>query len=139
MCRSCAAVLLGAAGSVWAGMKRRRALLAALALLVVALAACSDKVGEAHVGGHLLRVGGPAPGSVPLPGTVTAVASGRSTVTTAEAGNDGAFELRLAPGTYTLSAVSPQVDGGSTPCAQDQTVTVQGSKSMEVDVICHIR
>jgi len=72
-----------------------------------------------------------------VPGTVTATRSDGD-ATTVTTGSDGSFQLRLAPGNYSLSGSSPQVDGGTTECASPAAVTV-GRSPQDTDVLCHIR
>src|SRR3954447_1728253 len=112
------------------GMTRRWA--TAVALLTVLTCACSSGPQRTAVTGHLLRVGGPAPGApLPLPGTVTATRSDGD-ATTVRTGSDGAYQLRLAPGIYSLSGASPEVDNGTAGCASPAAITV-GRSPQEAD------
>lgn len=94
--------------------------------------------------GQLAWVGGPAPGSpVPHPGTIHVVNTDDSVDQTAQADADGAWELYLPPGTYTVRATSPgygsahgTVDGCS---ATRDRVTVRADETLIVNVYCQLR
>jgi hypothetical protein len=95
-------------------MKKLCCVAAGAVASVLILAGCSSEpAGSRTVTGMLVRVGGPPgksgpPPPLPLPGTIVARnAAGQQFTTTA--GNDGRFELSLAPGTYRLTGHSPQV------------------------------
>src|SRR5436189_4739327 len=75
----------------------------------------------AEVVGQLHVAGGPGPGiDKPIPGRIEVHRDSPAgeVVGTAEAGDDGAFRLTLAPGSYALVATSPRVVLGraGTPC-----------------------
>jgi hypothetical protein len=92
-----------------------------------------------RVGGHVLFVGGPAPG---LPrvlkhgGTVTF--TGVLTFST-PVHTHGAFSAHLSPGTYKVTATSPDDDGGRAVCAARRPVRTTEGSSASVKVYCQIR
>ena len=75
------------------------------------------------------RPGSPCP-PVPWTGTVRATAAGGSTFETTTDGQ-GAFELHLPDGTYT---VAPVVTGGGPPTAKPVQVTIAGGAMQTLDL-----
>jgi hypothetical protein len=88
------------------------------------------------IAGTLVRVGGPAPGAVALPGQVTAKSStGRKFTVTV--GKSGKFVLSLSPGEYKLTGHSPLVSQET--CMATKPVRVKtGQRVSGVEVICSI-
>ncbi len=86
-----------------------------------------------------MMVGGP-PGAPAqrVPGTVIADPVGGGSRTTAHADRFGQFELRLAPGTYTLSGSSPKDNEGKGVCRADHSVTVRDGMTLSAVVVCSI-
>jgi len=109
--------------------------------ILYSLRAATPSEARGSVGGTLVRVGGPAPGSaVALPGQVTAENSfgHKFTVTV---GKRGQFVLSLPAGVYQLTGRSPMVtvDGAEMTCAATQPVRVKsGQETRGVEVICSI-
>ena len=88
--------------------------------------------------GTLEMVGGPAPGLPrPVRGTVTATASSGNRCDV-KVGDDGRFDLDLAPGVYRLTGRSPRFGGGRYPCAADGKVALAGPLIV-ANVICSVR
>ena len=130
-------------------MKRLKAIVAVLALMLTAACATSDPPTSAsgHVTGKLLIEGGPMgpggqqPGERPIPGTVQFSASGRRPVT-ARAASTGTFSVTLPAGTYDVSGRSPLItdasNGGSrpTPCSQPLSVSVTSQHTTTITLTC---
>ena len=110
--------------------------------ILYSLRAATPSEARASVGGTLVRVGGPAPGSaVALPGQVTAKNSfgHKFTVTVAKRGQ---FVLSIPAGVYELTGRSPMVtvNGAEMTCAATQPVRVKsGQETRGVEVICSIK
>jgi len=101
------------------------------------LGGCGPSVGE--VSGHLETVGGPAPGLPrPVPGAVVMV-DVHGHETTVHAGTDGTFMTDLAPGAYTVTGTSPEVDSGHKPCGPDTPLSVTPGQTAFVTLACQIR
>ncbi|MHB1431538.1 MAG: carboxypeptidase-like regulatory domain-containing protein [Streptosporangiaceae bacterium] len=111
-------------------------------VLAAVISGCGTGSGRhGQVIGHLLAVGGPAPGQDrPLPGRVvaTTAAGQRVTVTVGPAGR---YTISLPPGTYTLTGYSPHVRSGhgEMRCTAMHPVTVRASHRALRNVICPIR
>jgi hypothetical protein len=91
------------------------------------------------VTGQLLRIGGP-PG-VPaegVPGTVVIEAADGQRITI-RTGDDGHFSTTLAPGRYTVTGTSPQINDGHGTCGTDRPVVVAAGHPTDIVVACHIR
>ena len=88
------------------------------------------------IAGTLVRVGGPNPGAVALPGQVTAKSStGRKFTVTV--GKSGKFVLSVSPGEYQLTGHSPLVRQET--CMATKPVRVKtGQRVSGVEVICSI-
>ena len=84
-------------------------------------------------------VGGPAPG---LPRVLkhggTVVFTGTPTVH-APLGTNGRFLVNLSPGTYRVTATSPDYNSGRGVCEAAQPVRVIDGGSASVKVYCQIR
>jgi hypothetical protein len=101
---------------------------------------------DATVTGRYLMEGGPIHPDTgktadpwPIDGQVT-FSSGRRTVN-AIAGHDGEFFIRLAAGTYTVTARTPQLTGpGSleSGCSLPQTITVHTGVAATITVYCPV-
>ena len=96
----------------------------------------------AEVVGQLHVAGGPGPGiDKPIPGRIEVHRDSPAgeVVGTAEAGDDGAFRLTLAPGSYALVATSPRVVLGraGTPCG-GPTTSLHAGANPPVTVYCAI-
>jgi hypothetical protein len=121
------------------------AVVAASALGIVAVAGCQgshpDSITAGTVKGRLVRVGGPAPGApVPLPGHVTATATGGTPTQTVRVSKDGEFSFNLPVGTYHLTGTSPLIGSGHATCSAMHAVRVQARQAITgVQVICSIR
>src|SRR6476661_5964502 len=88
-----------------------------------------------RVAGQLLFVGGPAPG---LPRAVKqgmVTLSGAQTVKT-PVDTHGAFSVLLSPGTYRITATSPDYNGGRGVCVASRPVRVVDRGSESVKVYC---
>ena len=136
-------------------MKRLRAVIAVLALMLTAAcaAACAAAGPPASpsgfVAGRLLIEGGPiSPGGQqsgkrPTPGTVQFTASGRRPVT-ARADGSGTFSVTLPVGTYDVSGSSPRIIDGSpgssreAPCSQPLSVVVTSKHTTTITLICYV-
>ncbi len=111
-------------------------------VLAAVISGCGTGSGRnGQVTGHLLAVGGPAPGrDRPLPGRVVATnaAGQRFTVTVGPAGR---YTISLPPGAYTLTGYSPHVRSGhgAMRCIAIHPVTVRASHRALRNVICPIR
>jgi len=132
---------------------------AVVPLAVGLLAGCAAALAQPHlagqptdraadrVTGRLVMEGGPIrPGQQQppvrsIPGTVTFTAAGHRP-TSIQVGNSGTFSVRLAPGTYKVSAKSPriiEVDGGhdrELPCSQPLSVTVKAGHPAAITLTC---
>jgi hypothetical protein len=128
---------------------------AVVPLAVGLLAGCAAALAQPHaaghpagqVTGHLVMEGGaiqPGQQQPPvrsIPGTVTFTAAGHRP-TSIQVGNSGTFSVRLSPGRYQVSAMSPriiEVDGGQhreLPCSQPQSVTVKAGHPAAITVAC---
>lgn len=100
----------------------------AIARAVIALRPLSPATGR--LTGPLEAVGNP--GDVaprPLSGTVTAETSGRG-FRTFPVGTDGRFTVHPVVGTYTVSGLSPQFEGGKAECHATEPVTVTVTKGI---------
>jgi hypothetical protein len=89
------------------------------------------------VTGKFEREGGPIPGPgqqppiVPLAGTIRFTAGHR--VVRVHAGASGTFTVRLAPGTYRVTARTPSVRGS---CTRPAAVKVRPGRTSHVTMIC---
>ena len=109
----------------------------AIARAVIALTPLSPATGR--LTGTLQAVG--SPGDVaprPLSGTVTAETSGRG-FRTFPVGTDGRFTVHPVVGTYTVSGLSPQFEGGKAECHATEPVTVTKDVTSRVTVDCQER
>lgn len=91
-----------------------------------------------RVDGQVLFVGGPAPGApraVNPGGTV--LFTGAVTLK-APVHTHGAFSVRLSPGTYSITATSPDYEDSRGVCAGKRPVRVTEGSSASVKVYCHI-
>ncbi len=94
----------------------------------------------ATVLGRLVMVGGVvAPDgsdtSLPVKGEITATDSSGQAVTT-PAADDGHFSVLLQAGRYTLTARTPNLNNGRTPCWPSQKVIVDAGEDVVVEVQC---
>ncbi|HWC33286.1 MAG TPA: hypothetical protein VG650_00540 [Mycobacteriales bacterium] len=126
----------------------------AVSTAVVALAACSaSSGGNTHpalshsplpdraelgvISGRFLAVGGPY-GATPSPqrGRIVLRLKGRL-VMTDPVGQDGRYQLQIAPGTYWIRGYSPQYDGGTAACqAVTPDVTVRAGAITHLNIYC---
>ncbi len=92
------------------------------------------------VQGRIVTSGGPAGAEeMAVPGTVR-IAGADGSVTTADTGESGRFAIQLAPGDYTVTATSPNFNGGTGTCTTEPAVTTLRADTVsEVDVVCSIR
>jgi len=93
--------------------------------------------------GSLVAVGGVPPGLPrPLPGSITARNAG-GTVYTTSAGSNGAFFLRVPPGSYTVVGRSPLYDGGRVDCLPTKVpigpITVATRATVRVELACSVK
>lgn len=89
--------------------------------------------------GRLQAVGGPSDASPrPLSGTVTATTTDRG-VMTFSVGANGRFSVPAGIGTYTVTAQSPQYEGGTGICDALGPVTVSKSAVSNVTIDCQER
>jgi hypothetical protein len=89
------------------------------------------------ISGHLLAVGGPAPGPPrPLPGEVVVTDASGVSVATVEVASDGRFSVEVPAGNYTVEGRSKYYNGGSTACFAKKPVAIAGGSSIETDVFC---
>jgi hypothetical protein len=89
--------------------------------------------------GRLGSEGGPAPGTFkPLPGKVWGFGPMQAY---SDAGPDGVFRLRVAPGNYIVNGWSAAFNGGANLCRAtgDRQVAVRAGVSTRVDVVCTIK
>lgn len=93
----------------------------------------AEIAGNGRVLGTLEAVGGPPPGTPrPLRGSITLRNSSGTTFTTT-AGSNGAFVVRIPPGTYTVIGRSPLYNGD---CQPIEPVTVVAGTTIQVVVAC---
>jgi hypothetical protein len=113
-------------------MKRPLGAIAVSLLAAAILAACSSQQHAPHgtIAGALLGVGGPAPGTYPLPGHVVATSSSGTRYTVAT-GVKGRYNLSLPPGTYRLTGHSPRLrsHGAERLCAAMHPVHVAAGRT----------
>jgi hypothetical protein len=106
----------------------------------VVLASCSSPTGPSGptgtLTGTLQAVGGPPLGVSPraLSGHVTLRRSNAMTGITV--GANGRFSVPVAVGTYTVSARSPQYEGGTADCHASGPVTVAKGVTSSVEIDC---
>jgi hypothetical protein len=93
----------------------------------------AEIAGNGRVLGTLEAVGGPPPGTPrPLRGSITLRNSSGTTFKTT-AGSNGAFVVRIPPGTYTVIGRSPLYNGD---CQPIEPVTVVAGTTIQVVVAC---
>lgn len=102
----------------------------------VSLAGCASPRDEGTLDGTLQAVGGPA-GTAPRPlsGSVTFHGSDGN-IATINLSSSGRFSARLPVGRYTVSARSPQFEGGSGECQPPGPVTVTKDRTSRVAIDC---
>jgi len=91
-----------------------------------------------RVAGEVLYVGGP-PWGIPRPvqgGTITFTGA---VTFKAPVNTRGAFSAYLSPGTYRVTATSPDVDSGSGVCLARRPVPVTDGGSASVKLYCQIK
>jgi hypothetical protein len=88
--------------------------------------------------GHLLAVGGPAPGR-PTPWTGTVTITGTAFHRDITVGVDGAYSLRLVPGRYTVVGHSPRFDDGTAPCPAAHAALVTAGRTTTLDAVCQMK
>jgi hypothetical protein len=103
-------------------------------------------VAEGEVTGRYLMEGGPINAVTgrtanpwPIDGQVIFSAAGHTASTAA--GHDGEFSIRLAPGTYAVTARTPYLSGpgpSDSSCYLPQTVTVQAGAGATITVYCAV-
>jgi hypothetical protein len=83
-----------------------------------------------------LQAAGGSPGATPqaLAGEVTL--HGNGTKFGIAVGADGRFSIRVPVGTYTVTAQSPQYEGGTADCQAPGPVTVTKGVTSSVEVDC---
>ena len=112
--------------------------IAALAAGITVLAGCGGQGYHQTVHGQFVAVGGPAPGSYPLPCTIIARAAGGQTFT-ATAGRSGRFTLSLPPGGYRVTGRSPRIQSGQMICAAMHELHVSRHQPVRhITVVCSI-
>ena len=95
---------------------------------------------DGTLSGVLQAVGGPAPGNPrPLPGTIQLRDQNGRAVSSAIAGADGKFSVRVAAGTYVVTGRSPLYQGGRVDCQATGPVSVSSGKMTRVVVSCQLR
>jgi hypothetical protein len=91
------------------------------------------------VTGHVFLVGGPVPGQPrAVKGGGTVVFTGTPTVH-APVNTHGLFSVHLAPGTYRVSATSPDYVNGQAACEARQPVRVTDGGRAWVKIYCQLR
>ena len=97
---------------------------------------------SATLRGHLLWVGGPAPGTTaPHPGIIHVVNADDSIDQMVVAGDDGRWEIYLPPGTYRVLATSPgygSTTGDFAACSADRAIAVDAGQTVAMDVFCQM-
>jgi hypothetical protein len=87
--------------------------------------------------GRLLVMGGPQPGRRALSrGTITFTGASPSKAPVDAHGN---FSVRLRPGTYKITATSPDYSSGDRLCVAGPPVQVADGSDASVDVYCSLR
>lgn len=77
---------------------------------------------------------------VPLPGHVTATATGGAPTQTVRVGKDGVFSFNLPVGTYHLTGTSPLIQSGHATCVAMHAVRVRTAHTITgVLVVCSIK
>lgn len=105
----------------------------AFALTAGSIAAIGLAVGPAHAGasageqsalvGELGYEGGVAPGGFhPTAGTVEVTFASVPLTLLAHVGKSGHFDIKLSPGSYTVTGCGPAATGASAPCGRSQKV-----------------
>ena len=127
-------------------MKRKVSWAAALLGIAVAtgmtLTGCSAPNGPpgptGTLTGTLQAVGGPGVSPRPLTGQVTLHGSNGSSdsITSITVGAGGRFSIPVTVGTYTVTGLSPQYEGGNADCQASGAVTVTTGKASNVEVDC---
>lgn len=87
--------------------------------------------------GRLLLMGGPYPGRRALSRGTIFVTGGSSSKATVNA--HGSFSVSLKPGTYTITATSPDYGDGDRLCVARNPVRVADGRESPVDVYCSLR
>jgi hypothetical protein len=94
-----------------------------------------------EIEGGPISLGGPANGQVhPISGQVTFERGGRP-VKTVSVGPNGEFSVPLPPGSYQVTARTPEVSGpagSSSGCALLQSVTVTNGRTTDISVYCPV-
>lgn len=91
-----------------------------------------------RVAGRLVSVGGPAPSAQgPLSGGTVTFAGG--TLVAAKVDSHGRFSAQLRPGTYRVTATSPNYLGGHGLCVTPGPLRVTAKGSTSVKVYCEER
>lgn len=122
-----------------------RAMLCVVVAFGLAVAACSHGTSSPQAASGTLRgtletVGGAAPGTPhPVDGTVYLLPMhGKTVIVTV--GSDGAFEARVAVGSYTVTGTSPQyeINGVDAPCGPSPSGTffVGANKTVVITLAC---
>ncbi len=90
--------------------------------------------------GQVKLVGGPADGASSMrPAAGGVVTFARSGHTTAAMSEHGRFHAELRPGTYVVTATSPDYDSGGASCQAVHPVRVSAGKVVSVEVVCPVR
>ena len=122
-------------------VRRVSVIVVALAVIGIgAVKAVSDLTPRSWTTGTLIgtlqAVGGPQGASHrPLSGTITATTSNGG-ILTVPVGAGGRFTAQTVVGTYTVSARSPQYEGGKAECHATRPVTVTKGVTSTVEVDC---
>lgn len=91
------------------------------------------------VEGKLMMVGGPA-GTKPKPIAGKLVITGSESTVHADIGEDGAYAIQLAPGSYRITATSPGFDDGKAICVTEPADTkLLAGKTVTADVVCPVK
>lgn len=94
---------------------------------------------RSRVTGRLLGVGGP-PGATPSTWAGTITLRSEQATYHAEAGDDGRFEVAVAPGRYRITGRSPSFDGGQAGCNPLRPfITLRPGRTARVDVLCQMK
>jgi hypothetical protein len=90
------------------------------------------------VAGRVLFVGGPAPGR-PRPLTEGSVTLEGAQAATTPLDGEGSFVVHVPPGTYRVTATSPEYDDGRGVCRAPRPVPVLQGERVSIRVFCQIR
>lgn len=91
--------------------------------------------------GHLVGIGGPAPGAPRhWPGTVTLTdADGASTTVHTDAHGGFTVPAMSGPGHYALTGLSPRYGDGTYLCHGARAIDIGDHETIHVNVLCQLR